>query len=201
MHRNNDELVATWGNLVNRVLRFAYKRFDGRIPVPGLMTQEDAAILVKIDTAFEPIAQLYEACKFRAALSETMALVRDLNVYLDNKAPWFQIKEDPQAAGTTVYVALRAIDSLKTLFAPVLPFSSQKLHQMLGYKGSVMGTQRIETYHESDKSHLALTFDPQSLTARWESSELPAGQALQEPQPLFIKLEPSIVEEELARMG
>ena len=201
LHRNNDELVATWGNLVNRVLRFAYNRFDGRIPAPGLMAQEDAAILVKIDTAFASIAQLYEACKFRAALNETMALARDLNAYLDNKAPWFQIKEDKKAAGTTVYVALRAIDSLKILLAPVLPFSSQKLHQMLGYQGNVMGTQRIETYHESAKSHLALTFDPQSLTARWKPSELPAGQALQEPQPLFVKLEPSIVQEELARMG
>lgn len=201
LHRNNDELVATWGNLVNRVLRFAYKRFDARIPAPDLMAQEDAAILVKIDTAFASIAQLYEACKFRAALNETMALARDLNAYLDNKAPWFQIKEDKKAAGTTVYVALRAIDSLKILLAPVLPFSSQKLHQMLGYQGSVIGTQRIETYHESAKSHLALTFDPQSLTARWKPSDLPAGQALQEPQPLFVKLEPSIVKEELARMG
>ncbi len=201
LHRNNDELVATWGNLVNRVLRFAYKRFDGRIPVPGLMTQEDASLLVKIDTAFEPIAQLYEACKFRAALNETMALARELNAYLDDKAPWFQIKEDQKAAGTTVYVALRAIDSLKILLAPVLPFSSQKLHQMLGYQGSVIGTQRIETYQESEQSHLALTFDPDSLTARWAPSELPAGQALQEPQPLFKKLDASIVEEELARMG
>jgi methionyl-tRNA synthetase len=198
---NNDELVGTWGNLVNRVLKFAYKNFEGRIPLPGLMDRRDAEILAHVDTAFEPIAELYETCKLKAALHETMALARDLNVYLDAKAPWFQIKQDKKAAGTTVYVALRAIDSLKTLFAPVLPFSSQQLHEMLGYAGSIAGEQRIESYREAAKTHLALTFDASTLTERWESSQLPAGQALAPPRPLFKKLDESIVEEELARMG
>jgi methionyl-tRNA synthetase len=134
-------------------------------------------------------------------MGETMALARELNVYIDEKAPWFQIKEDKEAAGTTVYVALRAIDSLKTLFAPVLPFSSQLLHEMLGYSGSVFGAQEIKEYHESIKSHLALTFDANALTERWEPSQLPADQALQKPRPLFKKLDESIVEEELARIG
>jgi methionyl-tRNA synthetase len=201
MRRNNDELVATWGNLVNRVLSFAYKNFEGCIPVPGLMEQRDAAILAQVDASFKPIAELYEMCRFRAALGETMALARDLNVYLDTKAPWFQIKQDKTAAGTTVYVALRAIDSLKTLFAPVLPFSSQQLHELLGYKGSIFGEQHIELYRESQKTHLALTFNADALTERWGPSQLPAGQALKKPRPLFKKLDESIVEEELARMG
>ena len=201
LHRNNHELVATWGNLANRVLSFAYKNFEGRIPTPGLMERGDAALLARVDASFEPIAELYELCKFRAALTETMALAREVNVYLDGKAPWFQIKEDPAAAGTTVYVALRAIDSLKTLFAPVLPFSSQRLHEMLGYEGGLLGKQRIEEYHESTRSHLALTFDADALTERWEPSQLPVGQALQKPRPLFKKLDASIVEQELARMG
>jgi methionyl-tRNA synthetase len=201
LHRNNDELVATWGNLANRVLSFAYKNFEGRIPTPGLMERGDAALLARVDASFEPIAELYELCKLRTALTETMALAREVNVYLDNKAPWFQIKEDQTAAGTTVYVALRAIDSLKTLFAPVLPFSSQRLHEMLGYEGGVLGKQRIEEYHESTRSHLALTFDADALTERWEPSQLPVGQALQKPRPLFKKLDASIVEQELARMG
>jgi methionyl-tRNA synthetase len=130
-----------------------------------------------------------------------MALARELNVYLDEKAPWFQIKEDKEAAGTTVYVALRAIDSLKTLFAPVLPFSSQQLHEMLGYAGSIFGAQEIKEYRESEKVHLALTFDMDALTERWEPSQLPSGQALQKPRPLFKKLDDSIVEQELARIG
>jgi methionyl-tRNA synthetase len=140
-------------------------------------------------------------CRFKAALGETMALARDLNVYLDTKAPWFQIKEDRAAAGTTVYVALRAIDSLKTLFAPVLPFSSQQLHGMLGYGGSIFGEQRIKEFRETEKTHLALTFNVQALTERWLPSQLPSGQALQKPRPLFKKLDEDIVEQELARMG
>jgi methionyl-tRNA synthetase len=201
LRRNNDELVATWGNLANRVLSFAYKNFDASVPVPDLMEQRDAAILAKIDAAFDPIAKLYESCKFKAALNETMALARDVNVYLDAKAPWFQIKEDKQAASTTVFVALRAIDSLKTLFAPVLPFTGQQLHEMLGHKGSIFGEQRIQEYQETAKSHLALTFNPDALTECWEPSQLQAGQALQKPRPLFKKLDDSIVEQELARMG
>ena len=201
LHANNDELVATWGNLVNRVLKFAYKSFDGRVPAPGLMEQRDAEILAQVDAAFEPIAELYEMCKLKAALHETMALARDLNAYLDAKAPWFQIKEDKAAAGTTVYVALRAIDSLKTLFAPVLPFSSQRLHEMLGNEGNIAGEQRIKEYGESAKTHLALTFDADTLTEHWEPSQLSAGQVMQKPHALFTKLEKSVVEEELARMG
>ena len=201
LRRNNDELVATWGNLVNRVLTFAYKHFDHRIPTPGLMDRADVTLLAQIDSAFKPIAESYELCRFRAALRDTMALARELNVYLDAKAPWFQIKRDKQVAATTIYVALRAIDSLKTLFAPVLPFTCQQLHQMLGYDGSIFGAQRIQEYHESEKSHLALTFDADAMTERWEPSQLPVGQPLQKPRPLFKKLDESIVQEELARMG
>ncbi len=201
LHRNNDELVATWGNLVNRVSSFAYKNFNGCIPTPGSMDDRDTDVLAKLETSFEPIAELYQMCRFKAALGETMALARELNVYLDEKAPWFQIKEDKEAAGTTVYVALRAIDSLKTLFAPVLPFSSQQLHEMLGYPGSIFGAQEIKEYRESEKTHLALTFDANALTECWEPSRLPAGQALQKPRPLFKKLDKSIVEQELARIG
>jgi methionyl-tRNA synthetase len=201
LRRNNDELVASWGNLVNRVLSLAHKNFEGRIPIPGLMEQSDAAMLVKVDESFESIAELYESCRFRAALGETMALAREINAYLDNKAPWFQIRSDKPAAGTTIYVALRAIDSLKTLISPVLPFSSQRLHEMLGYEGSIFGEQYIKEFCESEKTHLALTFDSDMLTERWGPSKLPAGQMLQTPHPLFKKLDGSIVEQELARMG
>jgi methionyl-tRNA synthetase len=201
LRRNNDQLVATWGNLVNRVLSFAYKNFDGRVPEPGPMDARAQEILAQIESAFGTIAELYEVCRFKSALETTMALARDLNVYLDETAPWFQIKEDKSLAATTVYVTMRAIDSLKTLFAPVLPFSSQQLHELLGYEGSIFGEQSIELYRESEKTHLALTYDADSLTERWVPSQLPVGQTLQKPQPLFKKLDEAIVEEELARMG
>jgi len=200
LRRNNDELVATWGNLVHRTLNFAYRNFEGRIPIPGLMDQRDVELLATIDVAFKPIGQLIEVAQFKAALSEVMSLARRVNAYLDEKSPWFQIKEDRQAAGTTIYVALRAIDSLKVLFSPFLPFSSQRLHEMLGYEGTIIGEQRIELYRERERTHLALTYDGSQLAASWKASELPAGQPLAKPKPLFKKLDESIVEEELARL-
>ena len=82
---------------------------------------EDRALLEKVEAGFETVGALYNACKFRAALGEALALAREANGYLDRKAPWFQIKEDPAAAATTVYVILRAVDNLKTILAPILP--------------------------------------------------------------------------------
>jgi methionyl-tRNA synthetase len=119
VERNNNELVATWGNLANRMLSFAYKRFDGRVPEPGPLDDEDQALLEKVEAGFETVGELYNVCKFRAALGECLALAREANGYLDRKAPWFQIKEDPQAAATSVYVILRVVDNLKTIPAPI----------------------------------------------------------------------------------
>jgi len=201
LRRNNDELVAAWGNLVNRVLSFAYGNFDKQVPASGQLHDVDQAILAKVEAAFEPVGQLLDGCKFKAALGEVMALARETNGYLDEKAPWLQIKEDREAAGTTVYVALRVIDSLKTLFCPFLPFSSQELHHFLGYDGDIMGRQYIETLQEEHGAHQALRYDGSGLEGEWAPSQLPAGQALRKPRPLFKKLDESIVEEELARLG
>jgi methionyl-tRNA synthetase len=141
-------------------------------------------------------------CQFRAALREVMALAREANRYLEEKGPWFQIKEDPEAAGTTIYVALRAIDSLKTLFAPFLPFSSERVHQYLGYEGALFGSSYTDTFtEEGGRVHEALCYDPSGATGEWKPSELTPGQALRKSAPLFKKLDESVVEEELARIG
>jgi methionyl-tRNA synthetase len=200
VRRNNDELVATWGNLANRMLKFAHKNFDGRVPTPGELTPADRELLDKIEAAFEPVGELIHACKFKAALSEVMALAREANRYLDEQAPWFQIKEDRQAAATTVYTVLRAIDSLKTLFLPFLPFSSQRLHQMLGYDTDIFGRQYVEAIQEETKPHLTLCYEPPTDTHGWKPSELPPNQPLGDPAPLFKKLDDKIVDEEVARM-
>jgi methionyl-tRNA synthetase len=199
VRRNNDELVATWGNLCNRVLSFAYKRFDGQVPVPGLMDKADVGLLARVDVAFEPIGDLLAACKFRAALAEVMALAREVNKYLDGKAPWFQIKEDRAAAGTTIYVALRAIDSLKILFAPFLPFTAEELHQILGYDDRLFGSLDVVTFEETERTHDALCYDGADASGEWKASQLPAGQALRKPKPLFKKLEEEEVLEALGR--
>jgi methionyl-tRNA synthetase len=202
VRRNNDELVATWGNLVNRALTFAYKRFDGQVPTPGALEDVDKRLLSQIEDGFETIGQLIAGCKLRAALSETMALAREANRYLEEKGPWFQIKESKEAAGTTIYVALRAIDSLKVLFSPFLPFSAERLHQYLGYDGALFGRSYIDTFEEEQgRVHQALCYDSSGATGSWRASELPPGQGLRQSKPLFKKLDEEVVEEELGRLG
>ncbi len=199
--RNNDELVSWWGNLVNRVLKFAYKHFDGAVPQPGDLRLEDEALLEKIEAGFASVGAYLEQVQLRAALSEAMKLAREVNVYLDG-APWFGvIKEDRQAAATTVYTALRAIDNLKVLLAPFLPFTSEKLHTMLGYEGQLFGDQKIETFEEDERTHQALTYDSAPAAGTWTPSMLAPGQKLQKPKPLYKKLDDSVVEEERARLG
>jgi len=151
--------------------------------------------------AFGPIGDLIAACKFKQALGEVMALARDVNKYLDETAPWFQIKTDKARTGTTMYVALRAIDSLKVLFAPYLPFSSQQLHRMLGYQDTLFGQQIVREYDEATRKHAALTYDGNGVKAEWKPSRLPVGQALGAVAPLFQKLDDKVVEQERSKLG
>jgi methionyl-tRNA synthetase len=201
LRRNNDELVATWGNLAHRALTFADRNFEGQVPSPGPLSQVDQAILARAEAAFESVGQLLAACRFRAALTEVMALAKEANRDLDEKAPWLAIKQDRQGTATSVYVALRVIDNLKTLFYPFLPFSSQRLHQMLGYDDDLLGQLVVKTFQEQTRAHTALCYQAEGLAGRWAPSQLPAGQKLREPAPLFKKLDDSIVEEERARLG
>ena len=201
LRRNNDELVGTWGNLANRVLTFAYRNFERQVPQPGELVESDRALLAAAEAAFAPIGELIAQTQFRSALAETVALAREANRYLNEKAPWLQIKTDRAAAATTIYVALRVIDSLKTLFYPFLPYSSQALHEQLGYPDDIFGKFAIETYRESSDSHTALVYHQASSGDRWHPSALAAGQALREPKALFKKLDPSIVAEEMARLA
>jgi methionyl-tRNA synthetase len=201
LSRNNNELVATWGNLANRMLGFAYNRFNGHVPDPGQLRPADHEILLKSEAAFEVAGSRLAACQFRAALGEAMALARDANKYLDDQAPWFEVKENKQEAAKTVYTALRVIDSLKVLLAPFLPFSSERLHGYLGYDGSLFGKQEIQTYSEATRTHDVLTIDLAPAAGRWAPSDLAPGQALRKPEALFRKLEPEIVDQERARLG
>jgi methionyl-tRNA synthetase len=200
--RNNNELVAWWGNLVNRVLKFTYKNWDGVVPDPGELRSDDLALLEKVRGGFDMVGGLLNEVKLRRALEEAMALAREVNVYLDG-APWFGVvKEDKQAAATTVYTALQAITYLKTLLAPFLPFTAQQLHELLGFDGQLFGEQMIDQYEESNRTHGALTYDGSAATGTWEPETLPPGQALNPPVALFKKLdEKVVVETETTRLG
>ena len=200
VNHNNDELVATWGNLANRVLSFAYKNWEGRVPEPGDLRPQDKELLAKIEVGFESVGELINAVKLRAALEAVVALATEANRYIDQQSPWFEIKKDKAEAAKTVYTALRAIDSLKILFSPFLPFSSEALHQYFGYDGKLFGEQKIVSYDELTRSHEALTYDASTASGKWTPSQLKGGQPLRQPAPLFKKLEEKIAEEEVARL-
>lgn len=202
IRRNNDELVAAWGNLVNRALGFAYKRFDGRVPDigPDGLDEADQKILTEVEQGFETVGNLLTAVKLRAALEEALRLARTTNGYLNDKEPWQVIKNDPVKAGQSIYVTLRVIDNLKTLFAPFLPHTSQQLHEFLGYEGRLFGRQYTQEFAETERQHVALCYDGSEAIGRWEPSQLQPGQPLRQPSPLFKKLEPELAAQEIARL-
>lgn len=200
-HRNNDELVATWGNLVNRVLSFGYKNWDGYVPQPGALTALDQALIEQVNQGYKTVGREIEAVHLRAALAEVVRLATEVNKYLDQTAPWFAIKQDKAAAGRAIFTAMQAIDSLKVLFSPFLPFTSARLHQFLGYKNEWEGHQFTRTEKDDLGEHMFLSYDAANAVGKWQPSQLQPGQSLQPPQPLFRKLEEKIIAEERARLG
>jgi methionyl-tRNA synthetase len=198
--RNNNELVATWGNLANRMISFAQKHW-GEVPEPGDLTADDQALLDTVAQGFERIGKEYEAVKLRSALAETMRLATEVNRYLDTHAPWQLVKQDKDAAARIVYTALTAINYLKILFSPVLPFTSEKLHKILGYETQLFGTQIIESISDELGEHEVNRYDPTLASGKWEPTMLPAGQKFGAIAPLFKKLDVEIVEQERSRLG
>lgn len=201
VRRNNDELLANWGNLVNRTLVNAYRTF-GEVPARGELTAKDRAVLNEVGRAFDVVGALIEQTRFRAAVQEAMRCSAFTNQYLSEEAPWSLVTTSRERAATVLNVALTCVDSLKTLLAPFLPFSSQLVHELLGYEGLLAGPLAYETVTEEDGStHEVLTGDYGSWVGSWAPSEPPAGQKLREPRPLFRKLPPETVADELARLG
>jgi methionyl-tRNA synthetase len=200
VRRNNDELVAAWGNLVNRTLTNAQRNF-GAVPEPGELEDADRALLNAVERSFDPIGELIATSRFKSALNEAMSLARDANQYLSDQAPWAKLEADRVRAGTILYTALRAIDGLKILLTPFLPFSSQRLHELLGYDGWIAGPLEFREVDEDGETHTVLTGDYSSWVGEWRPSELPPGQTLLPAEPLFKKLDAEkVVPEELARL-
>ena len=197
VRRSNDELLANWGNLVNRTLTNAHRNF-GAVPEPAELTEGDHRLLAAVDRGFDDVGALIESARFRAALAEAMRVSSLVNQYVSDQAPWALVKTDRARAGTVLYVTLRAVDSLKVIFAPFLPHTSQALHELLGYDGWLAGPLEFRTIEEEDnRSHEVLTGDYASWIGTWAPSELPPGRPLREPTPLFRKLDPKIAEAEL----
>jgi methionyl-tRNA synthetase len=199
--RNNNELVATWGNLANRTLPFAFKHWNGRVPDPGELRPIDKEIIATVEDGFKTIGEHLEAVHIRAALSEALRLAKEGNKYQDTTSPWFEIKSDKTEAAKSIYTALRIVDNLKVLFSPFLPFSSERLHRYLGYTQPLFGEQYIEAQQDSLGTHNTLRYRPPSPGGNWEPSCLQPGQLLVSPAPLFKKLDPELVDQERARLG
>ena len=194
LEKVNSELVAAWGNLVNRVLGFAYKRYEGKIPKPGVITDAGQSLLAEVKAGFQTVGDLYDKVKLRAALEESRRLTQRVNQYLSETTPWSLAKTDPEGAATIIFVALQCIDWLKVMWAPILPFSSQKVHETMGYKGQLFGRQYTETRKDDSRGdHLVLRYDHTEAVGTWQPSTLVPGQALLEPQALYIKLDDKAV--------
>ncbi len=200
VRRNNDDLVATWGNLANRVLSFTHKKWDGIIPEPGELSETDTALLDSIEKGFDTVGQLIEEVKLRAALSEAMRLASEVNKYLDDTAPWSLVKTDKDAAATIVYVAIKAIDSLKTILSPFLPFTSEKLNSFLRTDQPLYGEQYTQTVQDNLGEHIVLRYKA-SGTGQWKPSDLKGGIPFQQPEPLYKKLDKEVADEERARLN
>src|SRR5258708_39020556 len=124
-----------------------------------------------------------------------MTMAAKVNVSVGRGRPWHTIKTARERAGTVLYVALRCVDNLKLMFTPFLPFSSQKLHHMLGYEDVIAEQPKVREVVEDGTVHSVLTGD-YSSDDRWKPSALPAGRKLPVPEALFKRLDP-VVEEEL----
>ncbi|MFQ5471294.1 MAG: methionine--tRNA ligase [Dehalococcoidia bacterium] len=176
LRRNNDELVATWGNLVNRVLTFAYRNFDRSVPLPGELSDGDRNLLDTCEAALAKTGEQISLCNFRAGLEAAMSAAREANRYIEDNAPWVLIKNDRYRCAAVLYTAIGAISTIKTALSPYLPFTCQTLHGYLGNEGPVQA-------------------------AGWQVQIPVPGQPLADPKPLFKKLDASIVEEEDAKLG
>lgn len=199
VQRNNSELVATWGNLANRVLNIAHRNF-GAVPDPGELQEADKQLLTASEEAFTKVGELLDAVKLKAALQETLALAQRANQYVSEQEPWKLVKNDKQRAAAVIYTGLRVVDTIKTLLSPFLPHSSQQLHELLGYEGVLAPQPRIEDVPSKDGGTRQVLTGDYVTAGGWAVSQLPVGQTLQAPTPLFKKLEDSVVEEELARL-
>ena len=176
IRRNNDELVATYGNLAHRVLTFVNRNFDGCVPQPGELDSHSQTLIAQAEDTLKSMDGLLSQCHFKQAIRLAMSLAQETNRYLDKKSPWKIIGQDRQASATALYVAISVLSCLRTALYPFLPFSSQKLHQLLGFEGDV----------EDDG---------------WQLHFPSPGQELPSPTPLFSKLDEKLVEEETGRLG
>jgi len=200
VRRNNDELVATWGNLVNRAVSFAARNV-GSIPQAGTLTDADHALLETSRKSFGPVGDFLSNSRFKFAITEAMRTVAEANKYFSEQAPWKLRESDPDRMRTVLHVTLQVVDDAKTLLTPFLPRSSQAVHEMLGGSGEWSGSPRLETVDEDGAPSYPVITGSYDASFRWSSRPIAVGTPLSVPTPLFSKLDSSVVDEEIARLS
>jgi len=161
VRRVNDELVAVWGNLVNRVLSMIGRNFDGVVPEAVDPQAADTELVATIDRALDEVAASIEAVELRAALRAAMGAAQAANAYLSENEPWKVVKSDPARAGTVLHHALQAVAGIDVALSPFIPFASAAVSEALGVP--------------ADQG--------------WVRTDIPAGRRLGELAPLFSKLD------------
>jgi methionyl-tRNA synthetase len=201
VRRTNDELVAGWGNLVNRTASMIAKSF-GEIPPAGDLRPEDQALLDTVEQAFVDVGELIERHRQKAALAEVMRAVAEVNKYVSDQAPWkLKTEEERPRLGTVLHVTAQAVSDCNLLLAPFLPHSANAVDRVLGGAGDVAPMPEIREVEDLDggPGYPVLTGDYSGAPA-WRRREVVVGTPVGKPTPVFAKLDPSVVDEELARL-
>src|SRR6202161_2954632 len=196
VRRNNDELVANWGNLVNRCVSFAARNI-GEIPPAGTPHPPPPAPPPPTTAG---VGGFLSHSRFKFGVNEAMRVIGEANKYFSEQAPWKLRESDPERMQTILHVTLQAVADAKTLLTPFLPRSSQAVNEMLGGAPDWSGMPRIETVDEEGGPSYPVITGPYDSSFRWESRPIAAGTKLVVPSPLFTKLDQSVVDEEIARL-
>ena len=207
VQRTNSELVAGWGNLVNRTANMIAKNF-GEVPPAGTLEPVDQDVLATVAAGFDSVGELIGRHRQRAAIAEAMRVVGEVNRYLTATEPYKMKGEDQRdRLATVLHVAAQCVLDCNVLLAPFLPHSSNKVWTTFGGEGEFMPMPRIEHVQDLDPDDGAgidtypIITGEYSGTPRWERRPVQVGAKVEKPTPIFTKLDPSVVDEELARLG
>ena len=207
VQRTNSELVAGWGNLVNRTASMIAKNF-GEVPAAGALEPVDEDVLGAVQAGFETVGSLIGRHRQRAAIAEAMRVVGEVNRYLTATEPYKMKGEDQrERLGTVLHVAAQCVLDCNVLLSPFLPHSSNRVWETFGGEGQFMPMPRIEHVEDLEPDDGAgigvypIITGEYSGTPVWERRPVVVGTKVDKPAPIFTKLDPSVVDEELARLG
>ena len=201
VQRNNSELVAGWGNLVNRTATMIHRSF-GSIPPRGVPEPVDEALLDCVTTGFETIGGLIERHRQRAGIAEAMRVVGETNAYVSRTEPYkLTGPQERERLGTVLHVLAQAVSDINTLLSPFLPHGANRVHRVLGGQGDLVPMPRLRHVEDLDggPAYPVIAGD-YSATPPWRSRPVSPGRPIPKPTPVFAKLDPSVVQEEIDRM-